>query len=268
MKRSGEPQDLEQLVHQANVEYHDRIANQYESDASTVLYFAPEVQRKIEKVVKLLRDCTEGYLWVDVGCGTGNVLKFADRYFGVAVGFDISAGMLRLSKERHLDVGLASAQAMPIRSDTVDVVSAFSVLHHMFDPEPALAEIYRVLKPGGYFYDDLDPNGLCLIRRPPLRAAYRLLYKWYLQVTSCVPQSNDVQDAEIARLENMAEYHQSQTLGLDPQRIAATMQELGFRDVKIYLSFGTLDPERFTQRKGKQAGWVLIAPLFSIIAQK
>lgn len=266
---SDQSNELESLVLQANVEYHDLIAAEYESDASAEFIFTPKVQRRIEAIVELLCDRTGGDLWVDVGCGMGNVLKFADKYFGRAVGFDVSVGMLRLAQERRLNVSLGNAQALPILSGTVDVVSAFSVLHHLFDPKPALTEIYRVLKPGGYFYSDFDPNGLCLIRQPALRVIYRRVYRWYQRLTSCGLLSEIDQDEELTRLQDLAEYHQNQTLGLDPRQVVRDIGELGFRDVRVYPSFGTLDPARLIQSRAIVSRFsLMVNPLFSVVAQK
>ncbi len=266
--KMDEPKQVEDLVFQANIDYHNRIAEQYESDVITALLFAPRLQGVIESIVKLLQARTEGRVWVDVGCGTGNVLKFADHHFGQAVGFDISAGMLRLSRQRALQVGFAGAQDLPVASGTADVVSAFSVLHHLFDPKPALAEAYRVLKPGGYLYSDFDPNGQCLARQPLLRTLVRRVYTWYREVVSHT-HATEKQAADLVRLQYLAEYHHNYTTGLNPRHMMRLLRELGFREVNVYLSFETLDPARLTQGGGMPAAvaeWV--APMFAIVARK
>jgi ubiquinone/menaquinone biosynthesis C-methylase UbiE len=260
--------DLETAVLQANIEYHNLIANSYESDDDTAFIFTPKVQSQIETIVKWLRGRTEGEVWIDVGCGTGNVLKFAAQAFCRAVGFDVSVGMLRLAQERGLDARVGDAKALPISSGAADVVSAFSLLHHVLDPRPVLAEAYRILKSGGYFYSDLDPNGLCLIREPALRAIYRHFYKLYLRI-SYRHQSVSNQEKKIARLQHLAEYHQNQTPGLDPRQVLRDMRDFGFRDIRVYLSFGTIDPARITQTMMIPSRFgLMINPMFSVIGQK
>lgn len=267
--QSDQSNDLDRVVLQANIEYHDIIASQYETDVSAAFIFTGKVQQKIESVVKLLSCRTEGKVWVDVGCGTGNVLKFAQKYFQQAVGIDVSIEMLRLAQDRKLTVSLGNVKVLPVLSGTVDVVSAFSVLHHLFDFKPALEEIHRILKPGGYFYGDLDPNGLCVFRRPMVQTVYRRILKWYVRLAYGASPSMSDQDENLARLQNLAEYHQTQVPGLDPRELVNYMQKLGFRDVAVYPSFGTLCPERITEAGVIPSKFELkIIPLFSLLGRK
>jgi ubiquinone/menaquinone biosynthesis C-methylase UbiE len=268
VQSDGSP-NVAKAVLQANIEYHDLIADSYENDASATYIFNADVQARIGAIAKWLREHTAGELWIDVGCGTGNVLKFGAQSFKQAIGFDVSAGMLRLAQARGLDARqVADARSLPLDAGVADVASAFSVLHHMHDPKPALAEVFRILKPGGYFYGDLDPNGLCLIRMPLLRATYRRLYKIYLGLFRRVTSVGD-QDAKINELQNLAEYHQTQTPGLDPVQTVRDMQAIGFREVRIYLSFGVMDPAWLDRPK---SAWPpfgeRIMPLFSVLARK
>lgn len=134
----------------ANVQYHNLIASHYDSDASTSMLYTKKAQNRFEEMAIFFRKETDGALWIDIGCGTGNILKFATRYFSKAIGFDISPEMLKLAQERELDARQGNSDELPISSGTADVVSAVSVLHHLFDPDVTFSEAYRVLKRGGY----------------------------------------------------------------------------------------------------------------------
>lgn len=73
---------------------------------------------------------------------------------GVACGCDISTGMLaRRSREQNGDAqayfSAASAQALPFRGDSFDIVICTAAFHHFPAPLAALQEVKRVLRSGG-----------------------------------------------------------------------------------------------------------------------
>lgn len=85
---------------------------------------------------------------LDVGSGTGNVItKIAAD---VRVAFDLSPEMLRHAREKDPAVVLVTglAEALPFPDGTFDLVATYSTLHHLADWS-ALAEMYRVTRPGG-----------------------------------------------------------------------------------------------------------------------
>jgi ubiquinone/menaquinone biosynthesis C-methylase UbiE len=57
-----------------------------------------------------------------------------------------------------IQLQIAQIEKMPFKSNSYDTASAYAVLHHLHDLQPAFKELYRVLKPGGVFYSDTDPN--------------------------------------------------------------------------------------------------------------
>jgi ubiquinone/menaquinone biosynthesis C-methylase UbiE len=114
------------------------------------------VERKFaaEEKRKLLAHA-EGRV-LEVGVGTG--LSFA-HYPAVdeLVGVDPSEPMLRRARRRAAELGRevtlinAPAEALPFEDDSFDTVVAFAVLCSVGDQARALAEIRRVLRPGGRF---------------------------------------------------------------------------------------------------------------------
>jgi arsenite methyltransferase len=98
----------------------------------------------------------QGGVALDVGSGPGSVtasLADAAGPDGLALGVDISEAMLARAVRAHAgpQVGFlrADAQRLPLRDDTVDAAVSIAVLQLIPDPAAALAEIARVLKPGG-----------------------------------------------------------------------------------------------------------------------
>ncbi len=97
-----------------------------------------------------------GGVALDVGSGPGNVTASLARAAGpdgVALGIDISEPMLEraVRNEAGPQVGFikADAQRLPLRDDSVDAVVSTAVLQLVPNPTAALAEMARVLRPGG-----------------------------------------------------------------------------------------------------------------------
>lgn len=97
---------------------------------------------------------------LDLACGSGIYSRpFARRMkSGRLVGLDISRPMLERARREsrreglgNLDLVRGSALALPFRSGAFEVVNCCAALHLLPDPEQALAEIGRVLAPGGRF---------------------------------------------------------------------------------------------------------------------
>jgi len=86
---------------------------------------------------------------LEIGCGAGGLLKELTRA-GVAYGLDVEAESMKYCQERGLDrLCLGDAAALPYRSAQFDAVICVDVLEHLEDDRAGLADIYRVLKPGG-----------------------------------------------------------------------------------------------------------------------
>ena len=95
---------------------------------------------------------------LDIAGGTGDLARLFSRRVGArgeVVLTDINPGMLRLGRDRLLDAGVlipvvqCDAERLPFRADRFDCVSVAFGLRNMTHKEEALAEMRRVLKPGG-----------------------------------------------------------------------------------------------------------------------
>jgi ubiquinone/menaquinone biosynthesis C-methylase UbiE len=84
---------------------------------------------------------------LDNGCGTG--LLFDKIKPGQAVGLDISGEMLRYAAKHSDQLILGNSQKLPLKDNSFDVVFCRSLLHHLPEPELAISEISRVLRPQG-----------------------------------------------------------------------------------------------------------------------
>lgn len=86
----------------------------------------------------------------DVGCGNGLYLRALVRrgHAGPIVGLDLSPGMAATASA-HAPAVAADAQALALRSASVDVALCPHMLYHVPDQAAAVAELRRVLRPGG-----------------------------------------------------------------------------------------------------------------------
>ncbi|MEM4510491.1 MAG: class I SAM-dependent methyltransferase [Pyrobaculum sp.] len=89
---------------------------------------------------------------LEIGPGVGELLKILDKGGYAAVGLDISPPMLKYAQRRAPGVSVAGASfKAPLRDGAFDAAVALFTLHHWGDHEPSVHEIWRLLKPGGYF---------------------------------------------------------------------------------------------------------------------
>ena len=91
---------------------------------------------------------------LDVGCGTGLVLRQVQGEVDRASlhGSDLSPAMLQVAGERlegRVRLLQARAEVLPYADESFDAVISSSVLHYVPEPEAALGEVRRVLRPGG-----------------------------------------------------------------------------------------------------------------------
>jgi SAM-dependent methyltransferase len=103
-----------------------------------------------------------GKAFLEVGSGTGltvaaaRIIKGAEAY-GIEPGTDEYAGTLSVSWDVLVAAGLEKSiirsgvgEAIPFPDERFDIVYSSNVLEHVNDPPKVIAEIIRVLKPGGY----------------------------------------------------------------------------------------------------------------------
>lgn len=99
-----------------------------------------------------VRGCPGRAEILDCGCGTGHNLGLLRRY-GHAVGIDLTAsGLAYAHRQGERAVAQASAVALPFSASSFDVVTSFDVIYSLPDQAEtlALAEMFRVVRPGGH----------------------------------------------------------------------------------------------------------------------
>jgi len=98
---------------------------------------------------------------LDLGGGTGRLALRIKNMVGSLTVVDASTSMLKVCRRRGLDCHLGLAEQIPFQKNYFDSVVIVDAWHHFPEPESALREISRVLKPGGrIFIEEVNPSSI------------------------------------------------------------------------------------------------------------
>ena len=143
---------LEQARHEAIAQHFANHASEWDELRGSYLS-ASEVDQLLSSLVAKYQP--EHVL--DIGTGTGHVLGITGAKAKLLAGVDISRDMLSLARQRlaetangkELDLRRADMGQLPFDDNQFDLASMHLVLRHAANPERALREAARTLKPGG-----------------------------------------------------------------------------------------------------------------------
>lgn len=143
-----------------------------------------------EKIVKLL-NLKPGEKLLDVGCGTGSLLKVAKRLHpdNEMIGIDIDKKVLEIARKKLASAEIqlinTGAESLPFPDKSFDVVVSTLIFHHLPTEikKKALSEIKRVLKPDGCFL---------LVDFGKIDGALKLVY--YAEVVLKIPEAETAKD--------------------------------------------------------------------------
>jgi len=227
-------------VIEANIAVHTRMAGDYERAEP---HFRPENQAKVRRILEDLRRRCGGGRMLDLGCGTGFLILLARDLFDEVHGVDVTPAMLERvdTSSRNVVLHEAAAENLPLDDAAFDLVTAYSFLHHLEDYRVVLREAWRVLRPGGLFYADLEPNKLFWDAMAALAA---------IPDTELLPRVAQARGSVVAtdvRVERtygipqetfrQAEFTKAVLGGFDPRRLPQEAHDLGFRACEVRLEW-------------------------------
>lgn len=218
-------------ITQANIEYHTKLAKHYDQEQP---HYLPENVRRVNKILAELAYKYKGGMLLDVGCGTGFILKIAEKHFKHLAGIDITQAMLdRVDLSNgNVEVRLADSSKIPFEQETFDVCTSNSFLHHLPKLTPTLKEVFRCLKKGGTFYVDLEPNYYCWKAMQELRT--KGLSEILLRERESVIDVSDEFSLKHNLTEHvvkLAEYQKYYRMGLKEESIVKQLTRIGFTQV-------------------------------------
>lgn len=112
-----------------------------------------------QAILALLPDVT-GLRVLDAGCGSGRYLREMTSRGANAIGVDLSSAMLDRARLATCRLIRADLRALPIEAGAIDVAVCALALGDVAELELSLAELARVLRPGGHVvYSVVHPAG-------------------------------------------------------------------------------------------------------------
>ncbi len=178
----------------------NNIARQLTKIFANVLQASkPSRERKAAKIRAILGEFLDKALnkltCLDVGCADGAILGYLAESFGFNIGIDrewdlvLRAASKRSSPKTHFLH--SNGRALPFPDNHVDIILCTQVYEHTQEPTRLVAEIQRVLKPGGFVFFS-GPNRFRLIEGhyhlPLLSLLPRWLANLYLRLFRKIPK--------------------------------------------------------------------------------
>jgi SAM-dependent methyltransferase len=138
---------------------HDRLDGAYDARHPEIFNDVEQARlvASVARAVAAIASATpaESRVMLDIGAGTGNLTDKLLAHPGKVYASDVSPRMVQALAARHQASGRVSPVILngtdlrPERDHSVDLVGAYSVLHHVPDYLALVAEMVRVVRPGG-----------------------------------------------------------------------------------------------------------------------
>lgn len=142
--------------------------SQHDYDFVKSPFWRANDQNALSQFAKIIKS---GWLIADIGCGPGRASLPLKDCGAEIIGFDVAHGLVKRAIEETAKQNLkdryfyfvADAENIPLKSNILDAVLIYGVLHHVNDPLKPLKESHRLLKPQGFYFG--HENNKTIFRR-------------------------------------------------------------------------------------------------------
>jgi SAM-dependent methyltransferase len=110
------------------------------------------VTSRLEEIVNSFAPYRQSNRFLDVGCGAGTLLSVANQAGWNAEGVELSVPTVDILRKQGLAVFPGELAQAKFPEGHFDVVTAAELIEHVPDPSSLIAEVARILRPGGIFW--------------------------------------------------------------------------------------------------------------------
>ncbi|MDI6743447.1 MAG: class I SAM-dependent methyltransferase [Smithella sp.] len=170
----------------------------------------------VEEVLKRLKTREGEFLHLDIGSGTGELVRlFKTRLKTRSFCCDYSNELMKLPGQPVDMVDLNVDKKLPYQDNMFDIVTATEVVEHLEDFRAILREIYRVLKPGG----------ICVLTTPNIlniNSRLRNLWFGFADLMGPLPVQNRKKESCFGHINPLSLFY-----------LIHAMREMDFRDIAL-----------------------------------
>lgn len=203
-------------VTEANRQYYNQVASDYMKNEAYA-YTLTIKNSVLQLLAFAAAHAPSRDTFLDFGCGSGflSSLVSANNLMKSGLGIDISEEQIKLYNQ-NLDgtnflgeVGDITATSK--KDNSIDMAAGYSVLHHFYNYNIVIQEITRLLKQGGVFYVDFEPNR-------QFKQLFSLPIALRRRFLDRSPNNNDP-------LEQLAEYHNNFEPGICRKKLLRFLED-------------------------------------------
>ena len=195
-----------------DLDFYNRVAGEWWDESSQIHTLNKMNPHRFGYFDRFISDWT-GLAVLDVGCGGGYSCELLAKRGARAFGIDLSEACIQAARDHarqsglDIDYQVGVGEALPYSPEMFDAVICVDVLEHVADAKQVVAEVFRVLKPGGQFFFDTINKTL----------QSKLVMIWFMEnLLGAIPKG--VHDWE---------------LFIDPRELTDWMQAAGYADIEI-----------------------------------